>query len=409
VTSPPARNALVPVPLLALAIVLLARTAAAQAPDEGEAFQDFHIGSKSAGHRLEFHGRLQNDWAAFSTADDVKTAVGEFENGTELRRAQLAFSGVLYDWLDFKASVDLTDEGSGLIDMWVETAELGDFGRIRIGHFKEPFGLERVASSGVLTFLEPSIASALTPGRNVGVMCSNPFAAKRGTWALGTFYETDASGEGQNSVFGEELGFTGRLTFLPWYGEDGRRLAHVGVSASARDSDDGEARFRSEPEINLASDLVDTGSFAAQDLQLLGLEGGVILGIASLQAEYILGRVDVPLGDDASFPGFSVQASCFLTGESRGYSRTRGHFSAPELLSRFDNSGASLGAWEIAARYSRLDLDSAQVFGGDARNATIGLNWYINEGIKVQLNYVYSELETFGYVQGLAIRFQFEW
>jgi len=409
VTLPPVRNPLLPASGVALAIVLVVQAAPAQTPDEGGPFKGFHIGSKSEGHRLEFHGKLQNDWAAFSTDVGVRAAVGEFDDGTELRRAQLALSGVLYGWLDFKASVDLTEENSGLRDMWVETADLGALGRIRVGHFKEPFGLERVTSSSDLPFLEPSVASAMTPGRNVGIMGSSPFASQRGTWALGAFYETDASGEGQSSRFGEELGITGRLTFLPWYGDDGRRLVHLGLAASARDSDNGEARFRSESEIHLASDLVDTGSFAANDLGLLAMEGAISWGIASLQAEYLLSHVDVPLADDASFPAFYVQASCFLTGESRGYSRSRGHFSQPELLDRFDYRVGSLGAWEIAARYSRLDLDSAQIFGGDARNATMGLNWYVNELMKVQLNYVYSELETFGNVHGLAIRFQVEW
>lgn len=53
------------------------------------------------------------------------------------------------------------------------------------------------------------------------------------------------------------------------------------------------------------------------------------------------------------------------------------------------------GAWEIAARYSNIDLDfrpltSAAlggVVGGVQDVWTIGLNWYPTNAIKFQLNY----------------------
>ncbi len=392
-----------------LAACLLSQALAAQEPEEQKIFKGFSITNKKDGSKLEFHGKFQNDWAAFVTGEGVRSVAGPFPDGTEIRRVRFSFGGVLYDWLEFQTSVDLAGDGTALRDAWVETADLGPPGNLRLGQFKEPFGLEQLGGSGDLTFLERSVGSTLTPGRNIGLMCSSPFAEKRGTWALGLFHEDVLSNVDQGTGSGSGVAATGRLTYLPWYGDDGRRLAHFGLDASVRSADRIDTRFKAEPEIHLAPNIVDTKSFDSSDMQMLAGEGGLVWGAASLQAEYFLTHVSIPLGEDATFPGYYLQASYFLTGEARGYSRSSGHFTAPKLLSRFDGDGDSMGAWEIAARYSRLNLDSAAIFGGDVRDVTLGLNWYINETMKVQVNYVYSELESFGNVQGMAIRFQLDW
>jgi phosphate-selective porin OprO/OprP len=43
---------------------------------------------------------------------------------------------------------------------------------------------------------------------------------------------------------------------------------------------------------------------------------------------------------------------------------------------------------EVAVRYSTLDLDDATVSGGDAKDVTVGLNWYLRENLRLMFNYV---------------------
>ena len=55
----------------------------------------------------------------------------------------------------------------------------------------------------------------------------------------------------------------------------------------------------------------------------------------------------------------------------------------------FKAHGDGWGAWEIAARYSALDLNDEEVDGGDIRDITVGLNWYPNSYVRLLANYVY--------------------
>ncbi len=48
------------------------------------------------------------------------------------------------------------------------------------------------------------------------------------------------------------------------------------------------------------------------------------------------------------------------------------------------------GAWQIAARYSGLDLNSVGINGGTLNSLTLGLNWFLTPNMKVQWNYDFT-------------------
>ena len=58
--------------------------------------------------------------------------------------------------------------------------------------------------------------------------------------------------------------------------------------------------------------------------------------------------------------------------------------------------GESLGAIELAARYSALDLADEAISGGRLQDTTMGVNWYLNPNMRIMLNYVHSEADVKG-------------
>jgi phosphate-selective porin OprO/OprP len=51
---------------------------------------------------------------------------------------------------------------------------------------------------------------------------------------------------------------------------------------------------------------------------------------------------------------------------------------------------SGIGAWVIAARYSYVDLNDNLVFGGEQENIVVGLNWYLNDNMRLMFNWIHG-------------------
>ena len=351
--------------------------------------------------KLKIGGRIQNDWMWIGEDEGLKSDVGEQEDGVEFRRARLYFSGLIYDNLEYKLQFDFAGGDADLKDAYLGLTDF-PIGKLRIGHFKEPFSLEELTSSKYTTFLERALPNVFAPSRNTGFMLYDSILDDRMTWSAGLFRDTDDYGEG---VDDGGYNVTGRITAQPIYEEKGARLLHLGAGYSYRNPDD-SVRYRQRPEAHLTSRFVDTGTFAADQTDLLGLEAAWVDGPFSLRGEYMFANVDrIDSGANVDFDGFYVQASYFLTGEHRRYKASSGTFSRVKPKENFSRSGGR-GAWEIAARYSELDLNDGSITGGKLSNITAGLNWYLNPNTRLMLNYIHADKDDVGEADMLLMRLQ---
>ena len=244
--------------------------------------------------KLKLGGRIMNDWVGFSADRAVKenfTSVG----GTEFRASRLYMSGTIHDRVEFKAQYDFAGSDADFKDVWIGIKNIPGLGKFRIGHFKEPFGLELMNSSRYITFMERALATSLMPSRNTGFLFANPLADERMTWAAGVFKDAPDTATGLGS---ENYSLTTRVTGLPLYEDEGRRLVHLGLAYSRRNPILDRLRLRARPETHLSTRWIDTRSFPARSEDLLGVEAALVQGPFSLQTEYVNAATDSPgLGD----------------------------------------------------------------------------------------------------------------
>jgi len=120
-----------------------------------------------------------------------------------------------------------------------------------------------------------------------------------------------------------------------------------------------------------------------------------------------------------------------LTGETKTYQPNATNngmatFANPYVGAPFALDGSSWGAWEIAARYSNLDLDWSGgalgtvcslgcVRGGEQSILSLGLNWYLSNNFRVLFDYMFirvakmnaSGAQTGQNLTAIGMRFQF--
>ncbi|MGH7963915.1 MAG: OprO/OprP family phosphate-selective porin [Candidatus Binatia bacterium] len=353
--------------------------------------------------KLKIGGRLQNDWAIFDSDEDIDEEFGEIGDGTRFRRARINLEGEIYKNTKFRTEFDFAGGDANFTDVYIEIKDLPILGSYTVGHFKEPFSLEELTSSRFITFMERSLPNVFSPARNTGMMLSNTIGDGVATWAFGAFRDTNNFGEG----FGKDLAYnaTGRITAVPWFVDKGHQLLHLGFSYSHRFRDSVDLRFQQRPETSFGPRFVDTGNLDADHTNLFNPEVAFVYGPFSVQGEYTAALLDVDGGSNVNLQGYYAQLSYFFTGESRAYKTSSGTFDRVKPVRNFDGKGG-WGAWELAVRYSHLDLDDEEVEGGKLDDFTLGLNWHLNPNIRFQLNYIFADRDDIGDSGIFQARFQ---
>ena len=342
---------------------------------------------------IQVGGRLMLDFG-FPSGDS------DFDAGTEVRRGRFRMFGDLATNVSYKLEYDWAGGEGSLKDGYLKLKGLGP-GSVTVGHQFEPIGLETQTSSLYITFLErSSLSEVLTPGRNTGFQYND--GNDHITWGAGWFRETDSQGASQD----ESSAFTGRFVYRPWFQDGGKSLLHLGAAVSVRDVDeDGMGvRFRQRPEYHLGDRLVNTDFIMSDGMTLAVFEAGWQEGPVHAQFEYAQAEVDG--AGDASFTGWSAQVGYFLTGESRGYKTSSATWQGVKPASNALDGG--MGAWEVAARLSNLDLTESVNVADEMDTISLGVNWYLNPNARVMLNYIMSEV---GAIEDdiIALRFSFYW
>ncbi len=344
---------------------------------------------------IRIGGRIQNDWNFIRPSDEIEDAFfvdgdGNLDEPLDrifFRRSRIYIRGTLHKYIRFKAEYDFAGGNVSWTDVYLRFVKLPAFGNIYVGKFKAPFGLEELTSSRFITFQERSLTDAFVPGRQVGVLLKNSVMNKRIHWAF-SMTRSDDDGTVDSFTDSPDNNFTFRLAATP-YQASKTQLAHVGLAYHLQKEEG--FRFRARPEGRTKGvRLVDVRGDSGQ-VDQIGLEGALVYGPISVQAEYMTATPGGMGKEHPTFAAYYVMGSYFLTGESRAYSG--GAFGRPKPKRKFDLKKGAMGAVELAVRMSRIDLSDGDFDGGVERNFTLGVNWYPHNNARVTLNYIAAYLD----------------
>jgi phosphate-selective porin OprO and OprP len=343
-------------------------------------------------------------------------------NGTEFRRARLYAEGTIYKNTFYKIEYDFSSSAgtAAAKDVFLGVNGIPYIGTIRIGHQKEPFHLDYLISGSNITFMERSLVdnatnqtSRLVPERNIGIMTYNTYMNDRVYFGAGVFsaWPNDTGGVKSWNNY-TKVDLTARLAGTPYYEDKGEKLVHLGIDYShqfrnPRDPNNGVFNYSARPEAHLAgSSLYATNPLYVTGNNLINPELAVVWGPWSLQAEYTASLTAASQefyinaannnaflrSSNPTFQGAYAYLSYFITGEHRPYDQKNAIFGKIIPNQNFDLKGGS-GAWEVAARWSYLSLNSKNVAGGIENDITLGVNWYLNPNVRWMFNYVYGNVD----------------
>jgi phosphate-selective porin OprO/OprP len=385
----------------------------------------------------------------------VGPGIGDLQDGFFIRRVRLVADGTIYQTAEFKMEVDFENYNSLLFDeSYIGMKDLPFIDTVRIGQEHVPFGLEAYTSSRFVPTIERSpLYDAFYQEFAPGIFTDTTFLDQRIT-TQHMFHRIDNFSQFNGASFGDgKYAYSGRVSALPIYEDDGRCLLHLGLAyqfrkgSTPQDFNGGTTlpsnpnpavttntdlfRFRVRADLRDAvgqqgdsTRVIDTGNIIANDCQSVNGEFLMYSGSAWVQSEACLAHVDdvfYPASkfatprEDLNYYGTYIMVGYFLTGDKRGYDKRMGKPDRVRPLENFflvrDEDGHvqyGWGAWEIVYRYAYTNLNDDLVRGGTYGEHTIGLNWYWNSNIKFQLNYIDGQRivpagAASGVIQGFAL------
>jgi phosphate-selective porin OprO/OprP len=402
--------------------------------------------------KFKVRGRIMTDYNGIDQ-DERITGEGDI-SAVELRRARLGVEGVVfYDW-KYKFEIDFAGDEVAIKDAYLAYANWWgaiDTSELRIGNQYVYTSLEQITSSRFITFLErAALTDAFLPSVEADRQIGAAIVVGDEHWSFQTGAYGASVGEG-NGIPGQEefdndkLALSVRGTVAPINREVNgvHQVVHFGGSYRHRDagelSECGSAvcddagdpatsigavdsdfnalfQYRARgADLHLADNFVDTPQFADED-NMWHLEAAFVWGPFSMQGEYAETEVTgfrfltdpdgLPWSNnrrtvDPTYNGWYVDASWYLTGETRNYEAAEGIFGRTKVKNPVWGGSGGWGAWQIAGRYDVLDLsDQAEamnaVYGcsecGTQETWLFGLNWLLTDYTALKLQVSQSKI-----------------
>ncbi len=364
-------------------------------------------------------GPLDSDFRRGSvgaTANRETDAARDLSDGANFRRARFGIEGTIARNFNYFLLMELGGSGTEgptrINDAWIAYTGLAPF-TLQLGAYAPPASLADGTAAGDLLFIERASSAELqralagADGR-LGFGIRGSGARWMGALTLTSRTVNDAETfDVQNALVGRFGGLIAAgADYNVHLGANSTYIIHPPDQGPAATSSRYGLRFRDRPELRVDSTrLIDTGTIDAEHASATGIEFAANWKNWLLQAENTWFSVERRASalSNPRFSGYYVEGSWVLTGESHRYNPVNGSYQSPRAFIPFDGHGG-WGAWELALRYSRTDLNyhvgdagvagpADSVRGGVQAITAGGVNWYPNPNLRFLLDYQHVNVQ----------------
>ena len=377
----------------------VAQTKAQKTPDIELNKKGLVVASPDKNFTMNAHGYAQIDARSFF-GDKETGAINNQGNGTDqivARRIRPIVEGTLYkDW-SYRFMPDFGQSTVRLADAYMDY-HLYDELQFRAGKFKQPTGLERLQSDTDTFFIERGPVSNLNPDRDLGFEIFGNLIPDTLEYQVSVF-NGNADLDNSDSDIDDNKDFAARIFAHPFHDSAITALQGFGAGiAGTFGTHEGTAAnsgltsgYKTPGQANFFT--YTAGTFADGDNWRLFPQAYYYNDNMGLMAEYGVSSQAVRNGaatEDITNKAWQVAGSYVLTGEDVTF---KGSIK-PE--NNFDPlHGGGWGAFELVARVGETDIDddAFPTFASPATSASeafvmgVGLNWYLNENLKLWLDF----------------------
>jgi len=383
--------------------------------------------SEDKNYKFWFDNRVYLDGAQyFDNWDDNKTLE---ENQAE-GRIDMPDQLLKLRRMRFAVKVNVGDNWYGEIDfdfdgMMVDIKDVymrryfgqpGSFwGQLKIGQFRMPQGMQQTTTSRYLKLIERASVYKFNPNRKIGIGWASwnksyMFAAAVHTeetrnvhdqlegdadYFKGSFDEPISANEGLLQGAKTMKGFSTRGAYYI-FNEPGKLISLSGAYSIRTPG------LYKHPDSRIKYDPKDETSVSEMEFTVakvggvktarnMNLDAAVSFGPWRMTGEYYYNKLAMKSGaDPVHFSGFYIQSAYLLTGENHAWNHREAEFTQVRATDK-------TGAWEVAARYSYINLNDLDrgVRGGQKGQYTVGVNYYASRNVKFMLNFSYVDHDKY--------------
>lgn len=370
---------------------------------------------------VKFRGVLHIDGRRYT--DDI---TAETADTFLLRRVRPTLEGTIGNIYDFRFTPDFAGGKTIILDSYV-AARFKPWSVVTAGKFKVPVGLERLQSASDIRFIERAFPTSLVPNRDIGVQLSGDVKGGVVNYSVGYFNGvTDGGSSDGNTANGAAAAdiendtkgdWAARVFFQPFLNSDNFALRGLGFGVAGTYVDStgsagttlltsyrtpGQQSFFSWRGNTPATGTTPAGTnatFADGERLRVSPQFYYYVGQFGLLGEYVKVSQDVTRVNNAVTRSDTIDTSAWHLQFSWFLTREEEAFKGFTPGSTFEPGKPGRGAWELVARVHELSVDDAAFAGGadsfanpstaarKARAFGVGVNWYLNQSVKVSLNY----------------------